>query len=178
MNKTNKLAQIWVETAIYTLIGLTLIAIVLSSSLPQIEKIKDRETIKQTAIALDKLNEKILEVREAPSNLRVYGIVISKGKIEIIPENDLIIYKLENTRLQFSEIGEKVKDGDLTIETQKYASRYNIILTLSLSSKVNMTLNNLENNRTLQPGGSQYNLKIYNNGTIDSTGRYIIDISL
>ena len=128
-------SQIWVETAIYTLIGLTIISIILSLSLPQIEKMKDRETVKQTIVGLNRLNEKISEVREAPGSTRIFNLMISKGKIEIDPPNSTVVYKLENTRLQLGELGEKIKDGDVITETQKYGSRFNIILTLNVSRK-------------------------------------------
>jgi len=101
----SKHSQVWVETSIYTLIGLTLIAVVLTVALPQIEKIKDRETIKQTIVALNLLNQKITETREAPSSTRIYDLFLSKGKIEIDCEKDIISYTLENTRLEFSQIG-------------------------------------------------------------------------
>jgi len=38
-------AQIWVETVIYILISLTIIAIILSMALPQIEKLRDKGTV-------------------------------------------------------------------------------------------------------------------------------------
>ena len=64
-------AQVWVETVIYTLIGLVLIAVVLSAALPQIENIKDKETIKQTIVALNLLNQKIAETKQSPSSNRI-----------------------------------------------------------------------------------------------------------
>ena len=38
-------SQVWVETAIYTLIGLTIITIIMSIALPQIEKMKEKAII-------------------------------------------------------------------------------------------------------------------------------------
>lgn len=171
-------SQVWIETAIYTLIGLTLIAVVLTVALPQIENIKDRETVKQTIVALNLLNEKISETRETTSNTRVYNFVISKGKLEIDGEKEIISYKLENSKLKFSEVGEKIKEGDITISTEKYASRYNIIISLNLTQNTNITFNNQNILKILYPGPSAYNIKMFNNGTIDSLGRYIIDIDI
>ena len=178
MVPSSKISQVWVETAIYTLIGLTLIAVVLSAALPQIEKIKDRETVKQTIVAINQLNQKIAEAREAPSSTRLYDIVISKGKLEIDGEKETITYVLENTKLEFSEVGEKIKEGDIITETQKYGSRFNILLSINLTKNTNLTFNNLDVLKTLQPGPSPYRLVIYNNGTIDPQGRYVVDISI
>jgi type II secretory pathway pseudopilin PulG len=174
----SKHSQVWVETSIYTLIGLTLIAVVLTVALPQIEKIKDRETIKQTIVALNLLNQKITETREAPSSTRIYDLFLSKGKIEIDCEKDIISYTLENTRLEFSQIGEIVKEGNIYTKTEKYGNRFNVILSIDLSSNTNLMFNSQEILKTLQAAPSPYNIKIYNNATIDSLGRYVVDLSI
>jgi type II secretory pathway pseudopilin PulG len=174
----SKKSQVWVETAIYTLMGLTLIAVVMGIALPQIENMKDRETIKQSIVALNLLNQKISEVLLSSSNLRIYNLLISKGEFEIDCVNEMIYYRLKNTRLQFSELNEKIKEGDITILTEKYGSRYNIILSLNLSSNTNLTLNNQDNSKILRPGPSPYSVKIYNTGAIDSFERYNIDVNI
>jgi len=171
-------SQVWIETAIYTLIGLTLIAIVLSAALPQIETMKDRETVKQTMVALNSLNQLISEVREAPSSTRIYELFLSKGKIEIDCTNDVILFRLDNTRLQFSQIGELVKEGDIISKTERYGNRFNVILSMNLSENTNIVFNNLEELKTIQPGPSAYSIKIFNNGTTDAVGRYIVDLSI
>lgn len=171
-------SQVWVETAIYTLIGLTLIAVVLSVALPQIEKIKDRETVKQTIVALNMLNQKITETREAPSSTRIYDLFLSKGKLEIDCENDIISYILENTRLEFSQVEETVKEGNIIIKTEKYANRFNIILSIDLSPNTNIVFNSQEVVKTLQAAPSPYIIKIYNNATIDALGRYVVDLTI
>ena len=45
--KNKKRGQIWVETVIYTLIGLTIIGLLLAVSKPQIDKQKDKALIEQ-----------------------------------------------------------------------------------------------------------------------------------
>lgn len=174
----NKKSQIWVETAIYTLIGLTLIAVISSAALPQIEKMKDREIVKQSLVQLNEINKKILYVREAPSSVRRHGIIIGKGKLEINPINDTITYVLENTRLQFGEVGQKIQEGDIISETQKYGSRYNVYLILNVSTNSDITFNQKTESKVLQAGSTQYDLIITNTGTSDDKGRYIIDISV
>jgi len=174
----SKRSQVWVETAIYTLIGLTLIAVVLSVALPQIEKMKDQETVKQTIVALNLLNQKISETREAPSSTRIYDLFLSKGKLEFDCENDVILYTLENTRLEFSQIGETVKEGNIFTKTEKYGNRFNIILSINVSSNTNITFNEQDGLKTLQAAPSPYNIKVYNNATIDSKGRYVVDLTI
>ena len=62
LRKKSKVAQVWVETAIYTLIGLTIIAIVMSVATPQIEKMKEKAIIGQTLEAMNHLNNEIIKI--------------------------------------------------------------------------------------------------------------------
>jgi len=172
-----KKSQVWVETAIYTLIGLTIISIILSTALPQIEKIRDRETIKQTITALNKLNLKISEARESIGSIRTADLKLSKGRLEINPENDTLVYILENTKLELSEPGIKIKEGDVIVQTEKYGSRFNIFLSLNHSGSINMTYLGGNGKKTLQPGSVPYNIKIENMGVGPDT-RYVLDFSL
>ena len=80
MIKNNIRSQIWVETAIYTLIGLAVIAIAMSAALPQIDKMKDRSIIKQTAIAMEIIDTKIVEAEQSPLNLRVAKACRGRGR--------------------------------------------------------------------------------------------------
>ena len=165
----NKKAQIWVETAIYTLIGLTIIAILLSVALPQIDKIKDKSIIKQTIEALNDLDNKILDIEQSPGNVRVVNFKIGKGKLEINPVTDSIIYSLENTKLELSEPGKPIQEGPITLETQEYGSNFNIILTMDYSGSLNITSAGDDAKiKTLQAGATPYKIQIENKGT-DST---------
>src|SRR3989344_2598826 len=112
----SKRGQVWVETAIYTLIGLTVIGIVLSAAIPQIEKIKDREIIKQTIDALNVLNGKISESETTVGNVRILDFKIAKGRIEINSKGDFIKYTLEDSILELSQAGQEIKEGDITLE--------------------------------------------------------------
>ena len=57
----NKLGQIWVETVIYTLIGIAIIGIVLAIAQPKIEAKKDEVIIEQAIESLGNIDEKIGE---------------------------------------------------------------------------------------------------------------------
>ena len=56
-----KKAQIWIETVLYTLIGLALIGIVLTIVTPKINEQKDRSVIEQSIEALNNFDSKITE---------------------------------------------------------------------------------------------------------------------
>ena len=58
-----KKAQVWVETVIYTLIGLTVIGILLGFSKPKIDSMKDKIIIEQTIDLFERINSLILDVQ-------------------------------------------------------------------------------------------------------------------
>lgn len=155
-------AQIWVETVIYILISLTIIAIILSMALPQIEKLRDKGTVQQTITALNILNNKILETEQAPGNVRIVNFQISKGKLTIDSNNNNIQYVLENTGLELTQVGQKIKEGDIILETQTYGKRLNVFVTLNYSTNLNITVNNAKENKILQAGTAPYKIQIEN----------------
>lgn len=159
-------AQIWVETAIYTLIGLVIIGIVLAIATPAIDKYKDELVIEQTITVLNDLNEKIIDTRDAGAgNKRIIPeLRIKKGKLDIDSAENNITYTLEESRLEYSESGQEVKQGDIIIKTEKKGKKYDIILTL-LYNDIDLTYNGRDEKKTLSAVSSPYKLSIENNGT-------------
>ena len=175
--KNKKKAQIWVETVVYTLIGLTVIAIILSMALPQIEKSKDKAIIEQTDTALNALDKKISEVEQTPGGARVIDLTISKGKLEIDASNDLIRYTLEDTKLELSEVGEKITQGNMILETEKMPARYKITLTMNYLN-LDITNENGENIRELQAGTTPYKITLENKETAGAGENTNIEFSI
>ena len=161
--KRGKFGQIWIETAIYTLIGLTIIGIVLSVISPEIEKIKERSIISQTIDALNNLNVEIQKVEQSEGNVKIIDFKITKGKLDIVPKDKKIIYTLENTKLEFSEEGQQIKQGDILLKTEKIGKRFNIILELSYNN-LDITFDEDDKLKTLHGSPSPYKLKIVNVG--------------
>lgn len=173
-----KRGQIWIETAIYTLIGLVIIGIVLSIATPQIDKIRDQGIIEQTISALNVLDVKILETAQAgPGNIRVIDFKISKGRIEIDAENDFIIYTLDNTRLELSEPGIEVKEANLLLMTEAQGRRFKVTLKLKYDN-FNLTNSNNEIIETLQASTTPYRIQIENVGDNKIDEKTHIDIVL
>lgn len=173
-----KKSQVWVETAVYTLIGLTIIGILLAAATPQIEKMKDKSVVEQTLSALNSINEKIIEVEQAPGSIRIVYLKISEGNLIINPSEDKLKYVLENTRYEMSEVGERLREGDVFIETKEYGNeRYQIELTLEYSNRINLTSDSGEELKTIQTGAKPYELYIANPGDNDYTERTHIDIN-
>lgn len=159
----SKFSQIWVETAIYTLIGLTLIAIVLAIANPQIEKIKDRSAVMQAIQALETLDDKISEVEQSIGSVSVPHITIGKGKVIISATNDSLSYVLEDTPLEFSQVGTNVKEGNLIVRTDKHGTKFNVVLIRNYQG-INITYNGEEKDVFLEPGAVPYKIRMENKG--------------
>ncbi len=159
----SKRSQIWVETAIYTLIGLAIIAIILTTATPQIEKIKDKAIVEQTISAMNVLDNKISEVEQSAENIRIIDFKIAKGRLEINSANDSIKYILEGTKLELSEPGEEIKQGNIVLKTEKKFSKFEISLTMKYDN-LNLTYNNKDEMKILQAGATPYKIVVENKG--------------
>ncbi len=169
MNKIKK-GQVWVETVIYTLIGLTIIGILLGVAIPKIKQISDRSTIQQTIVALDDLNKKVDVVKETLGNKRIVEIRIKKGELTIEPNEEKIYYTLEDTGLKLTEPGENIEQGEIIIRTDEKNKKYKITLTLDYSGKrVDLSVDGSEDKRILQGSPTPYKLSIENIASSEST---------
>ena len=54
-----KRSQVWVETVIYTLIGLAVIGILLAAAKPKIDEMRDKLVVEQTIDSMNSIDEKI-----------------------------------------------------------------------------------------------------------------------
>ena len=171
----NSKAQIWVETAVYTAIGLAIIGIVLAVALPAVGRWKDKTLIEQTASALNTLNDKILEVRESSGNVRTVEFRIKKGVLTIRPSENEIVYVLEGSDLEYSQPDLEVELGDIRIKTATNGKKYDISLKLSYQDKnIDLTYDSNNEEKILQKTPIPYKLSISNEEIIDTNSR--IDI--
>ena len=108
--------QVWVETVIYTLIGLAIIGLVMATALPKINAKKDEVVIEQSIEALRNIDDKIYEVQSAIGNRRVIDLKIKKGEFVIDMEEDSISWTLDSS-FQYSEADVPVSLGRLNVTT-------------------------------------------------------------
>lgn len=182
MKTTKKLfrktkSQVWVETAIYTLIGLSIIAILLSIVAPQLEKMKDSEILKQTILAMEELDEAVSRIGETPGNVKVVPFRISKGRIEFNPLNDRISFILENSRLKLSEPGIEIKEGNIIVLTKEKGKRYDIRISL-VYDNLNLTYNNKEGNWSISAGAAPAQIYLENKGSPSVNGTIVVDVKV
>ncbi|HUS48695.1 MAG TPA: hypothetical protein VMZ91_00880 [Candidatus Paceibacterota bacterium] len=161
----NKKAQIWVETAIYSLIGLAIIGIILAIANPSISRYKDEIIIEQTIAALNDLNGKVLEVRETAGNIRIVEFRVKKGSLIIDCQEDKILYLLEESGLEYSEPGAEIQQGDIKIKTEKNNKKYDISLVLEYKDEnIDLTYNEGNEKKTFSQASVAYKFSIENLG--------------
>jgi len=159
-------AQIWIETVIYTLIGLAIIGIVLGIIKPAIEERKDSISIAQSIDLLNVIDSKINEIKYVPGNAREMEIKISRGKLIVDSQGDKVQILIEDSKTPYSEEGIEVSVGSIGALTEKKGSKYSVSLTLDYKQKLNITYMGGELNHTFQAAASPYNVAIKNKGAI------------
>jgi type II secretory pathway pseudopilin PulG len=114
----NKRGQVWVETVIYTLIGLVIIGLVLAAAKPKIDAKRDEVVIEQAIEALGNINDKIYEVQRAVGNRRTIDLKIGKGTMVIDIDSDTISWVIDSS-FEYSEGGTVVPIGSLDVLTEE-----------------------------------------------------------
>ena len=122
--------QVWVETVVYTLIGLSLIGLVLALITPRINEYRDRAVIEQTISSLNVIDAKIGETLQAPGNTRVVDFLLKQGDIYVNAQNDSIIFVLENSHVVYSEPGQPTDIGRITVTTSTVGNTNRVELAL------------------------------------------------
>lgn len=185
--KKNKKAVVWVSTVIYTLIGLSVIALLLAVVSPKISEMKDSFVISQTTSALDEFDNIIVEIRQAVGQTRGYDLYLSRGVLFIHCKegtlNQYIEWYLKDSHYMFSEATEPTEDeiwvsvaGNIKGFTEKRGNLFAVTLRLYYND-LDLTFNGADvDDKTLQPAKTAYNLWLENKGL--KAGKQQIDISL
>src|SRR3989344_2600355 len=145
MNMSNsRRGQVWVETVIYTLIGIALIGLVLAILTPKIKEFRDRSVIEQTIDSLNVFDSKVVDVL-----------------------NNTIRYVLDESNVRYSEPGVSLDIGRINVTTQELTESYRI--SLYMSYKYNITFNGKDSNsEQFTPVSIPYEFFIENKGMINN----------
>lgn len=154
-----KKAQIWVETVMYTLIGISVIGILLALSGPKIQSTQDRLVIEQMIDSMNEFHKKVLEVQDRPGNQNIISIKISRGNLMVNGVENSIIWEMES-KYKYSQPGVPVSMGDLTILTSG-ENRFNVQIWLNYSN-IGLELDISEDKINLEGSSRQYNFLIRN----------------
>lgn len=135
-----KNGQVWVETVLYTVIGLGLIALVLGFVMPKIQITKDKLLVEQSIYLMQSFDEKIQEVEsQGDGNSRTFEFTMKKGELHIKPSTKEIRLILEGLKEPYSEPdypipykkvmvvsakGQKTSSANLTLKYENFILKY------------------------------------------------------
>jgi hypothetical protein len=163
--KCSSRAQVWIETVIYTLIGLVIIGVVLMAARPKIEEMKDKAIIEQTISSLNEINDRIFDVDKSGfGNRRIVNVGVSKGKFYVNSSANEIGWIIENSRYKYSEIGRIIPLGNIKVITSE-GDPYLVKFFIEYTS--DLTVNEKEEDMELTSASIPYKLVIENEGGLD-----------
>lgn len=160
---SKKRGQVWVETVIYTLIGLVIIGILLGTTKPKIDEIKDKSLIEQSIEGLNLINEKIFEITRGVGSRQLIGLEISKGEFYIDGKDDSI-YWIMDTKYLYSEPGEEIEVGDLKIYTTEEGEAWMIRLESDYNNLFNIKFNDADVVKVFEKNSNPYQISLENMG--------------
>ncbi|MEK6873796.1 MAG: hypothetical protein AABW91_03045 [Nanoarchaeota archaeon] len=177
----NKTGQVWVETVVYTLIGLVLIGTILAFATPAIQKQKNKSIITSTINSMNEFDNQILSIKRAGiANTRNFDFLISDGKVTIDSINDKIIFNIPNSKYVYSEPGAKIpiSGTNMDVMTTQVGDKYEITLTLdySVKTKINITYEGEEQSKILNPASTPYSLVVENKGKLPEEELINVDV--
>lgn len=166
MSVKMKRGQIWIETVVYTLIGLTIMGLILAFVKPAVEQRKDKAILEQSISTLEFIESQISEIEYyGAGNSRIIDLGIKKGEFQIFPENDTMRFKIKSKHL-YSEENVKVRVNNVNVITEKKSGEYEVSMWIDYSGKVDITSEN--NPMIFSEAKTPYKLQIENKGTNNS----------
>ncbi len=169
----NRKGQVWVETVIYTLIGLAIIGLVLAGAMPKIKQKKDEMAISKSIKALGNIDDNIYTVSRAIGNRRVINLDVKRGTFIIDPSANTISWILDSS-FAYSQVGKTVQFGNINITTTEHGN-----FKVKLKIKYNMDIQYDEDNtnqKQFSVAPIPYKLIIENAG-VDKNGKTLIRFS-
>ncbi|MCA9485559.1 MAG: hypothetical protein KC506_01815 [Nanoarchaeota archaeon] len=158
--------QVWIETVLYTLIGLALIGVVLAIATPKINETKDRVVIEQTVEAMNEFDQKIYSAIEgSEGNVRkISAFKMKKGSLVIDKENNEIYFLLDDLGKPYSQPGEIIEDGRVNILTTENPSSYSVKVSISYDGIADIEYENTEGSVKYNAASTAYSFTLTNKG--------------
>lgn len=161
----NKHGQVWIETVLYTLIGIALIGVALGFIMPKINQAKDRALVEQTIQSLNILDERIITVSDGgPANSRRYDLTMKRGELIFNGTGDEIIFTINDLSYAYSEPGISFPYGRIRLFSEKLGKNYKTVLTLSYNESLDITYSGSEEIKKFTPASVPYQFLITNRG--------------
>lgn len=167
--------QIWIETVLYTLIGIALIGVVLAFVVPKINTQKDKLVVEQTLDALDAVDQKINQVLSAPGNAREINFAMKRGEFHVNSTEDTLYFIVPSLKEPYSEPNADIKIGRLVLRTQEKQGDFDVIIKVAYADNVTYALE--DTNRKFDPASIPYRFIVSNEGILNiENGKAVLSI--
>ena len=175
--RSGKRGQVWVETVLYTLIGFTLIGLVLGFAKPKIQELQDKIIIEKSIEMMENIDLAFTEIIQGGAgNKRLIEVGIRKGILRINGLDNKIVFEMEGKYL-YSEPGEEIQEGNLRITSDEKGKISYINISRDYSN-YDLTYQGRDESKILRKATTAYKLIISNQGKDEVSGKTIINIEL
>ena len=171
----NQRGQVWVETAIYTLIAFVLIGAVLAFAKPKIDEMKDKMIVEQSINMLKEIDNTLRSIG-IPGNQRVVDLTIKDGSLKIDGEEDKIIFEIES-QYKYSEEGVEITNDNLKILTLKEGGIEKVKITANYGSDRNLTFDGKDQEKIITKSPTPFKLIIIRKESGEQN-RIVIDLKI
>ena len=164
-----KRGQVWIETVLYTIIGLAIIGTVLTFIMPKINESKDNIIVEQSISAMKDLDAKISDVSRQQGNLGKIDFTIRRGYLIVNSTNNSLVFVVDDLTSLYSESNVTITNGNLDILSKKGQKVDSVYLTLNYN--YNITYAGSETEKKITAASLPYQIYIENkdNSQIDIT---------
>ncbi len=170
-----KLGQVWIETVLYTLIGLALIGLVLAFVTPKITQARDKLVVEQTISSLNVLDEKINIVLDGgPDNIRIVDFTIKRGELYFNSSSDEIVFIISDLKTPYSQPNVTISYGRISVYSQE--GQKNSLVSLKMGYDANITYDGFDQERKFSAASVPYKFSIHNLGNINGDGLNVVNI--
>src|SRR3989344_8433684 len=126
----NKKGQIWIETVLYSMIGLALIALVLSYVTPKINASRNELLVEQSIGAMQNFDARIEEtISRGPGNIiKIDEFTMRSGELFINPNKNSITLIVRDLSSAYSEPGVSIPYGSVNVMTEKRQKTFDVYI--------------------------------------------------
>lgn len=166
--------QIWIETVLYTLIGIALIGLVLTFALPKITAAQERAVVGQSIGSMQALADALEMVgTQGVGNVRVVTFALRSGQVVFDGIQDTITLTLPEQTSMYSQPGAPVTQGSVKVLTREQGGKYQVTLDLSFP-RMNLTIGEQDTRATLTAASTAHRITAR---TIDTqAGKVVVSL--
>ena len=161
----NKRGQVWVETVVYTLVGLAILGLLLAATKPKLDKMRDESLINQAIESLGVINEKVYEAAQTTGMRVRYDLEIGKGAFYVDGTNNSLYWVIPSS-LKYSEEDIAVNIGTTMTVTTTSADPWQVKIEMPYS-KFDIKFDSEDDVKEYRESGTPYLFTIENEGSVD-----------